>query len=297
MKALVIGSTGLIGRQLVQELLKQGHNVVGASRDSEKSSVISGAYQHIGIDVTRKEDFTKLPRSVDWVFNTSGYVPRARTTEESIKCMMINAIGVQNLLEYMHEHKIKRLIHSSSVTVYGVPPNGVADEKNPLNPVLSYGVSKVAAENFCAMYEKLYGLEITLLRYSPIYGQGLNQRTAFTIFVEKAMKNESITLFQKGERYQDYVYVQDVVQSNILAAEKNILGAFNIASGETTSMRKLAETIISTFNSRSEITYDASQEEEFSIGIDISKARKQLGYQPNYTLEKGLAEYRESLAV
>lgn len=295
MKILVFGSTGLIGKKLVIELLKKGHTVIGTSREAQKQDFASNNYTHYKVDVTKPGDFIQLPADINWVFNTSGYVPKSKTVDESKTCMMINALGVQNILEYMIDRKIKRLIHSSSVTVYGIPPKVYATEDTPLHPVISYGVSKVAAENFCTMYEKLCGLEITMLRYSPIYGADLRQQTAFTIFVEKARNNENITLFQKGERFQDYVSVDDTVQANILAAEKNIRGIFNIASGQVSSMKKLAQTIIKTFGSSSSIDYDISQQEEFSIGIDIARAKIDLGYRPKFSIITGLRAYKDSL--
>lgn len=295
MRALVFGSTGLIGRQLVKTLLEKGHSVTGTSRNKKQSLFSSLQYKHVGIDVTLQEDFNQLDGNYDWVFNTAAYIPKSRENSESLTCLTINAIGTQNIMDYMLLHNIRRLIHSSSITVYGMPRKLYVREDSPLVPVIVYGISKLTAETLCNMYAKLYGLEITMLRYASVYGPGLTQKTALPIFIEKALKNETITIYQKGRRSQDYVYVEDTAQANLLAAEKNVLGAFNIASGEVTTMKNLAQTIVSVFGSRSKILYDKTKAEDFSIGIDLKKAIKELGYVPQYNLREGLEKYKSSL--
>lgn len=295
MKALVFGSTGLIGRQLVKNLLEKGHSVTGTSRSEIQNLFSSSQYTHLALDITNKNEFINLKGGYDWVFNTTGYVPKYQKDSELAMCLQNNVIGVQNILDYMMSHKMKRFIHSSSVTVYGMPQKLYVHEESKLEPVIVYGISKLTAETLCTMYAKLYGFEITMLRYSPVYGPGLTQKTALPLFIEKALKNENITIFQNGKRSQDYVYVEDAVQANLLAAEKNISGIFNIASGEVSSMKDLAQIIISVLGSKSKIFFDKTKPEEFSIGIDIKKAVQELGYVPQYNLRKGLEEYKKFL--
>lgn len=295
MRALVFGATGLIGRAVVQALLAKDHEVIGTSRSTSQNLFTTKAYTHVCVDITRSDDFTQLKGKFDCVFNVTGYVPPSRLPSETLKCFQANTLGTQNILEYMLANDLYRLIHSSSVTVYGKPSKLYVKEDSPLMPVLTYGVSKHSAESFCNMYSQLYGIEITMLRYSPVYGPGFTQRTALSIFIEKAMRNEAITLFQKGKRSQDYVFSHDAAAANLLAAEQNIAGVYNIASGELTTMKTLAKTIIGVFGSTSKIHYDTSQPEEFSIGIDIQRAVNILGYSPSYSLREGLVQYRDSL--
>src|SRR3989344_4395647 len=189
MKALVFGATGLIGSHLVQKLLKEGADVTGVSSGNNKKDIHSKKYHHVSVDIS---------------------------------------IGALNILELMVERGIKRLIHSSSVTVYGRPRRRIAHEDSPLNTIIVYGVSKLTAENYCTMFSSLHGLAITVLRYASVYGPGLTQRTALPIFIERAQKNEDIFLYGDGTRSQDYIYVDDVVEANILAAKKGTTGDFNI---------------------------------------------------------------------
>lgn len=293
MRALVFGATGLIGSQLVAQLLSHGEEVTGVSR--RKHKITNKNYRQISIDISKKKEFSKIKEDFDVVFNMAAHIAPGYATNDALKCLLVNSIGTLNILEFMVERRIKRLIHSSSVTVYGRPRRRIAYEESPLNPIIVYGVSKLTAEKYCRMFVELHGLKITKLRYASVYGPGLSQRTALPIFIERAQKNEDIFLYGDGTRSQDYVYVDDVVEANILAAKKGVTGIFNIGSGRKTTMKNLAETIIDVFKSKSKLKYDISKPQEFSIGIDISKAEIDLGYKPKYDLRSGLIKYKKSV--
>lgn len=294
MKALVFGSTGLIGAHLIERLLRDGHNVIGVSRGKSKNSIGSKKYHHVLMDISKKEDFSKIHGQFDVVFNMAAHIATGYSTDDATKCLLVNAIGILNILEFMVKRRIKRLIHSSSVTVYGRPKRRVAYEDSPLSPIIVYGVSKLTAEKYCNMFSTLHDLKITMLRYASVYGPGLTQYTALPIFIGKAQKNEDIFLYGDGTRSQDYVYVDDVIEANILASKNNVSGVFNIGSGNKTTMTELAETIVDVFSSKSKIHYDPAKSQEFSIGIDITKAEKELGYKPKYDLRAGLIKYKKA---
>lgn len=294
MKALVFGSTGLIGTALVKKLLEDGFEVTGTSLNKSKNQ-LSPKYNHVKLDVSKKKDFDRIPGKYDLVFNMAAYISSGYSTKDALLCLLVNAQGTLNILEFMKSRKMKRLIHSSSVTVYGRPRRLIAKETSPKNPITVYGVSKLTAESYCNMYSKLHGLDITILRYASVYGPGLNQKTALPIFIEKAIKNQNIFIYGNGMRSQDYVYVDDVIQANMLSAEKRINGVFNIGSGIQTTMIDLAETIVDVLDSRSKILFDRSKKQEFSFGINIEKAKKILGYKPKFNLSKGLLELKQTL--
>ena len=293
MKSLVFGPTGLIGYHLVNRLLNEGFEVTGVSRNDAKHS--SDKYKHLQLDIAKKEDLEKISGDFDCVFNTAGYIHPGYSTEDALRSLLVNSLGTLYILEFMVKRKIKKLIHSSSVTVYGKPQRLFVKETSPTNPIIVYGVSKLAAEHFCNMYSRVHELDITVLRYCPVYGYGLNQRTALPLFIEKALKNEEITLYGNGMRSQDYVYVDDVIEANLLAAGKKVKGIFNIGSGIKVTMKELAETIVDVLDSKSKIKFDPTKQQEFSIGIDIEKAKKILGYSPQYNLRRGLEKFKETL--
>lgn len=295
MRVIVFGATGLIGPHLINRLLKEGHEVTGVSRNPKNTQFSSNKYKDISVDISKKEDFKKIKGKYDIVFNLAAHITTGYKTEEALSCLLVNAYGTLNILEFMVDCSIEKLVHSSSVTVYGIPEKRIVFEHSPTDPIIVYGVSKLTAEKYCNIYSMLHGLKITMLRYASVYGKGLTQHTALPIFIEKARKNEDIVLYGDGMRSQDYVYVDDVVDANILAAEKNITGIYNIGSGKKITMKELAKTIIKVFNSKSFIRYDPNIPQEFSIGIDIHKAERDLGYKPKFDLYSGLKKYRESI--
>lgn len=292
MKALVFGSTGLIGAHLIKRLIQEGHDVTGVSRGPQKDKLKS--YRHISADVSRMDDFAKIKGKFDIIFNMAAHIVTGYSTAEAELCLLVNSLGTLNILEFMVNHGIKNLIHSSSVTVYGRPKRRIAYEDSPTNPIIVYGVSKLTAEKYCNMFSALHKLNITILRYASVYGPGLTQYTALPIFIQKAQKNETIFLFGDGTRSQDYVYIDDVIEVNILSAQKLRSGTYNIGSGKKTTMKDLAETIVNVFHSSSKIRYDPSKPQEFSIGIDITKAEKELGYKPRFNLRDGLSKYKKA---
>jgi UDP-glucose 4-epimerase len=293
MKALVFGATGLIGTQLVNKLLKEGFEVTGTSRN--KPLNISQGYDHLQLDIMKKEDFGNIRGKYDLVFNMAAHISPGYSTQDALQCLLVNSFGTLNVLEFMVKRGMKRLIHSSSVTVYGRPRRLIAKETSPKNPIIVYGVSKLTAESYCNMFSELHDLDITILRYASVYGPGLNQKTALPIFIDRAFKNEDIYIYGDGKRSQDYVYVNDVIQANLLAADKKINDTFNIGSGIQTTMKELAETIVDVLDSKSKILFDPTQKQEFSFGIDIEKAKRKLGYKPQYNLRKGLEEFKKTL--
>lgn len=294
MRVLVFGATGLIGTQLVKRLLGEGFEVTGISRNKSKNE-LSQKYNHVQLDIIKKEDLDKIPGKYDLVFNMAAHISPGYSIEDALPCLLVNALGTLNVLEFMVKRGMKRLIHSSSVTVYGRPRRLIAKETSPKTPIIVYGVSKLAAESYCNMYSELHNLDIIILRYASVYGLGLNQKTALPIFIEKALKNEDIYLYGNGMRSQDYVYVDDVIQANLLGASIGINGVFNIGSGIRTTMTELAETIVDVLESKSRILFDRTKKQEFSFGIDIGKAKKILGYNPRFNLREGLEEFKKTL--
>lgn len=296
MKALVFGSTGFIGGHLVKRLIEEGWNVTGASRNPSKNIIGKSKYKHFILDVTKKRDFKNIAEKFDCVFSTFAYIPKTGDSEEISRCLIANIIGIQNILDYVSDQKVNFFIHSSSASVYGSPKKIPVKEDDCLLPDNVYGVSKLTGEKLCDMYSRLHKLNIAILRYPSVYGKLCKQNTVLPIFVKRAMKNYDIVIDGDGARSQDFVYIDDVVSANILAAKKKKTGIFNIGSGQSITMVELAQKIIKITKSKSKIVFDKNkQENNFHMLLDTSLAKKELEYVPHFDLETGLANYIQSL--
>lgn len=296
MKVLVFGAGGFVGRHLIKGLLRRGYEITGIYKDNY-DIVDDKKFHQIILNITKDEDFNKLERSFDCVFNVSAYVPsKNNAIGEDSKCFLVNGIGTNNILRFVLSSNIPIFIHSSSASVYGNPNIIPIGENDTLRPDSIYGISKRFGEELCEMYARKYKLNVILFRYPSVYGGDCKQNTVLPLLVNKALKNEDITLMGNGLRSQDFVYIDDVVSANLLAAEKKRAGIYNIGSGKETSMITLAKEIIKLTGSKSEIIFNKNvKKENYRMLLDISKAKNELGYAPYFDLEMGLRKYIQSL--
>lgn len=298
MKALIFGSTGFIGKHLTARLLKEGYKVIGISSRKHREDKEKESYRHITLDITDISQFKKLPRDYINMFILSAYVPPSPTSppkkgvpEDLLRCFKVNMLGLRNILEYARDIHANFIVYSSSASVYGASKDlPLFEDTSVPNPTSFYSISKLAGEHILKHYESIYEIPAAILRYSSVFGPGMTQDTVLPFFLEKALNNNDITIFGEGEKSRDYVFVDDVVASNIRALSAKRSGIFNIGSGVETSMQQLAEKIIKITNSRSCIVRSFLKEETSRMYLDISKARKEIDYEPMFSLEAGLRQ-------
>jgi len=163
----------------------------------------------------------------------------------------INVSGTLNLIKASVDNRVKRFIFASSAAIYGETPSPQKREDLTSTPTNPYGVSKLAAENYVKVFNKVYGLETVSLRYFNVYGprQSFDIQNAYggviTIFTNRLLRNLPPIIYGDGEQTRDFVYVEDVVQVNMLALKsKNCVGeVFNIGTGTTVSVNQVANTL------------------------------------------------------
>jgi len=286
MISLVTGGAGFIGSNLVDYLLKQGHEVICVDNESaecnDKFYWNDKACNIIG-DITDYKFMKNLFIEVDYVFHLAAESRLQPAIKNPIEAVYKNCVGTTTILQCAREAEVKRFIYSSTSSGYGFnpSPNVETQPDDCLNP---YSASKVAAEKFCKMYSDLYGLETVVLRYFNVFGERSPTRGQYApvigIFDRQKNNKEPLTIVGDGTQRRDFIYVGDVAKANLIAAEatidKKYLGqVFNIGSGINYSVQEIADAI------SDNQTYIPKREGEMeTTWSNIEKASEILGWKP-----------------
>ena len=305
MNILVTGGAGFIGSNLCEKLLSLGHDVtcldnfddyyppeikrdnIAGMQENERFNLIEGNI----LDENLLKNII-VNGSVDYIFHQAAQPGVRISVIDPIKPLEVNIRGTMNILNAAKEGSVKKVINASSSSVYGKTHYLPYDEKHPIEPISPYGVSKIAAEHYCSVYNDLYGLKTTSMRYFTVYGPRMRPDLAISIFSKKAMKNEPIEIFGDGKKTRDFTFIDDIIKANILCMTKGDGMVFNIGGGNRFSIQELAENIIEITNSKSEIIYsdDVAGDVEHTDS-DFSLAEKELGWKPSTTLKEGILKY------
>jgi UDP-glucose 4-epimerase len=287
---LITGGTGFIGSHLVKALKDFCGATVLAYPDKMEG------VKSIIVDLRDEKDVLKKTKGLDCdvVFHMAGHMELPGKVDAE-KHLAINAGGTKNILEACRKKDIERFIYSSSMTVFGDALYLPVDEKHPKIPDSFYGMSKLLGEIYCYEYRRFYGINTVILRYSYVFGPKQYEGRVVPIFINNALKKKPLQVKGSGTSSQDFVYIKDVVNANILAACRKgaVGGEFNIGSGKDTTINELAHTVKKIIPSARIIHSSAKNEVIKRFVFDISKARNVLGYKPNYSLYNGLVEQIE----
>ena len=293
---LVTGATGFIGSHLCHELVQKGYRVFGLSHSGNMRSIESLLQQNnfhlLQADICDTGCISSMieENNIGAVFHLAAQLPSADDLDDPQSSFDVNVRGTLTTLHAACMNKVTKFIYSSSIDVYLEPPQYLpVDERHPTRPGTHYGVGKLAGELYGSLYSN--SIKVTVLRYSIVYGRGCKRGGAANRFIHQATNFEPLTIYGAGAQSNDFVYVGDVVQANLLALEQDKPGIYNIGSGEETSVKNLAQSIIKLTGSRSGIFFTHTESNKpFRFALDISLAQKALGYEP-LTLSQGLSEY------
>lgn len=301
-KAIVTGGAGFVGSNLVESLLEDGLEVISIDDYSAGISLnlkdlkdqYGSQLLEVDCDITDKKNLESYFEDVDVVFHQA-CSKMTICLKDPLRDLEVNAAGTFNLLELARDYNIKKFVHVSTGSVYGVAQFFPTDETHPLNPTSYYGVSKLAGEKYARAFSDLYDMNISILRYYHVYGPKQNSGTyggVIAIFSEKALKNEDLTIYGDGTQIRSFTYVKDVVNINKLVALKGEKGeAYNCASGLSVSIQEMAEKTINLANADSKIKYEAWKTGDIKdFEVSHQKILK-LGFEYEYLdFDKGLEE-------
>ena len=190
---------------------------------------------------------------------------------------------------------MKKVVYSSSSSVYGDTPTLPKNEEMKPLPLSPYAVSKLTGEYYCDVFSKVYNLPTIALRYFNVYGPRQDPSGDYAAvipkFINNITKDKPPIIYGDGEQTRDFTFVNDVVQANILAAESNVRGVFNIAVGNRITINGLAEMLMKIMNRNFEITYEDCRPGDIKHSLaDITKAKSHFNYTPEFDIENGLKE-------
>lgn len=294
-KYLITGGAGFIGSHIAEELSKNGHHVIVFDnlRTGFKKNLEGLDVEFIHGDIRDKNLLFKYAQKATAIFHLAALVSVPESLINISECIDINTHGTVNVLEAAKSNYGCKVILSSSAANYGDDPVLPKIESMIPKPMTPYAVSKLDGEYYLDMYMKQWKVPTVSLRYFNVFGSRQNPDSAYAaavpIFINKALKNEPITIYGDGNQTRDFIYVKDIVLANIFASEKGN-SVYNVALGHSTSIIKLAKKIIEITNSKSPIVFLKERAGDIKHSTADPSMFQQLGFKPLYSLDQALLE-------
>ncbi len=300
-KAVVTGGAGFIGSHIAEELSKRGYqvtiidNLSTGNLSNIESILRSRNAEFVQGSIVDLPVLRKLFSGTDYVFHQAAIPSVPRSIKNPKASHNINATGTLNVLLAARDKDVKKVVYASSSSVYGDTPTLPKVEDMTPNPLSPYAISKLTAEYYCRVFHEIYGLQTVSLRYFNVYGPRQDPDSPYAavipLFINLALAGKSPVIFGDGKQSRDFTFVKDVAEANILAAESEATGIFNIGNSQRVTINHLVRLIIKLVRNRSikPIYKDMRVGDILHSLADITKA-KAFGYNPKYSLEEGLKE-------
>ena len=306
-KALVTGGAGFIGSNLARALVERGDDVrvldnfSTGSRDNLEGldvEVVEG-------ELRSYERVHAATRGVEVVYHLGALGSVPRSVQDPLTSNAVNVEGTLNVLLAARDEGVRRVIFSSSTSVYGTSRELPTTESTPTDPISPYGVTKLAAERYCISFSRVYhSFEAVVLRYFNVFGPGQSPHSQYAaavpLFIAAIDAGEPITIFGDGEQSRDFTYVANVVDATIRSADAPGANgrAFNIAAASPASINHVAETIGAILGKPVEQRFEPPRPGDIRDSwADITAARETLGYEPHVDLPAGLELTAEAIVA
>ena len=285
MKVIVTGGCGFIGSHIVDKLVEMCYDVIViddlSASENEKFYFNDSATYH-KLDISNFEDIEPLFEGVDYVFHLAAESRIQPAIKNPSRAYKVNVIGTLNILESSKKHNIKRVIYSSTSSVYGLSCELPTKETESIDCLNPYSHSKFQGEELFRQYYKMYGLDSVIFRYFNVFGERSPVKGQYApvvgIFINQMKQSKPLTIVSDGLRKRDFIYVGDIVDVNVSGIfYDGVIGAstFNIGSGENISIYDIARII-----SDNCIHLEDRPGEADNTLANISKAKEVLGFSP-----------------
>jgi UDP-glucose 4-epimerase len=307
MKALVTGGAGFIGSNLVDALIERGDDVRVLDNFStgNRANLEGLEIEVVEGELRSYERVHAAMRGIEVVYHLGALGSVLRSVQDPLTSSAVNVEGTLNVLLAARDEGVRRVIFSSSTSVYGLNRELPTAETTPPDPISPYGVAKLAAERYCISFSRVYeSFETVVLRYFNVFGPRQSPHSQYAavvpLFIAAIDRGEPVTIHGDGEQSRDFTYVTNVVDATIRAAEATgATGrAFNVAAGSPATVNDVADTIGFLLGKPVEKRFEPPRPGDIRDSwADISAAREVLGYEPRVDLAAGLELTAEAIVA
>ena len=293
MKCLVTGGAGFIGSNLVDRLVKLGHQVIVLDNLStgrlSNLLQVKNKIEFVNVDVANSENsIDQYFNDVDWVFHLAGFADIVPSIKNPYSYFQTNTMGTLNILEASKKIKIKKLIYAASASCYGIPEKYPTDEKSKIDPQYPYALTKFLGEQLVIHWTKVYRMPNISLRFFNVYGPRSRTTGAygavFGVFLAQKLAEKPLTIVGDGKQTRDFIHIFDLVDAMVKVAQNGKNGeVYNVASGQETSINSIADII-----GGNKVKIPKRPGEPDRSLADISKIKTHFNWQPKITINEGI---------
>jgi UDP-N-acetylglucosamine/UDP-N-acetyl-alpha-D-glucosaminouronate 4-epimerase len=309
MRFVVTGGAGFIGSNTVDELIRRGHSVVVlddlSSGKEENLAEVRNKISFIKGSITDLDMVRKAMPEADYVLHLAARTSVPRSVKDPLETNRINVDGTLNVLVAARDAKVKRVVFAASSSAYGETPTLPKVESMRPEPISPYGVTKYVGELYAQTFGRVYGLENVSLRYFNVFGPRQDPNSPYSgvlsRFCTAFLEETQPVVFGDGEQSRDFTYIENVVQTNLLACEApGVSGkVFNVGTGGRFTLNQTLALLCKISGKNLEGKYDPPREGDIRDSqADVTLARELLGYEPRVAFEEGLQRtfdwYREA---
>ena len=296
MKAIITGGAGFIGSNLAEVLSRDNEVIIVDDLSTGNEANIRGLeIELVKGSVTDLDLLRKIFKGADYVFHQAAIPSVPRSIKDPVSTNEANVTGTLKVLIAARDCGVKKVIFASSSSAYGDTPELPKREDMNPNPLSPYAVTKLIGEFYCNVFDEVYDLKTAALRYFNVYGPKQDPHSDYAAvipkFIKRIQEGKPPIIYGDGTQTRDFTSVDDVVSANILAAESDAKGVYNVATGKRITINELANVIMAIMGRDLDPIHEKPREGDVlhSLG-DITKAKKDFGYAPGDKLEANLKE-------
>jgi len=294
MRVLVTGGAGFIGSHIVEHFQGKAEvRVLDNLRSGFRHNLAPFQREFIEASILDRDAVRRAVQGVDYIFHLAAMISVPESMAKPVECNQINTRGTLVVLEEAAKAGVKKLVLSSSAAIYGDNPVVPKVETMFPEPKSPYAITKLDGEYYCKMFADEKRLPTACLRYFNVFGPRQDPKSQYAaavpIFIDRAVKNQPITIYGDGEQTRDFIYVKDIVAANVFfATQSAATGVFNVAYGKKITIKELAQKICALTGSKSEINHAPERAGDVKHSLAAVEKIRSAGFTPQGNLSESL---------